>query len=150
MTPVYRCFWAQIRRHPVLSEHSQDKSRPDGSERKELRVWLAPVLVEGERVWLGQVSYDMGGEAAASSSEDYHIDPDIDDARMFILQNLWYSQSLARMGLVPGGLVSTIDEPRVNFSGSEYFTDGARVVLFVSETPVALDEIILLDWEGIK
>ena len=108
------------------------------------------MLVEDERVWLGQVSYDMGGEAAASSSEEYHIDPDIDDARMFILQNLWYSQSLARMGLLAGGPVSTIDKPRVNFSGSEYFTDGTRVVLFVSETPVALDDTLLLDWGAFK
>jgi hypothetical protein len=124
------------------------KSRPDGSERKELRVWLAPMLVDDEQVWFGQVSYDMRGEAAATSSEEYRIDPDIDDARMFIMQNFWYSQSLARMGLVTGGAVSTIDAPQVNFSGSEYFTDGLRVVLFVSEKPVALDDTILLKWGG--
>jgi hypothetical protein len=122
------------------------KSRPDGSERKELRIWLSPMLVDGVRVWLAQVSYDMGGKAATESSETYRIDPDLDDARMFIMQNFWYSQSLARIGFVTTGKASTIATPRVNFHGSEYFTDGMRVVLFVSESPIALKNTKILSW----
>lgn len=126
------------------------KSRPDGSGRKELRVWLTPMLVDDERVWIGQVNYDMSSESGNLSFENYRIDPDIDDARVFILQNFWYSQSLARMGFVVGGPASNINEPRHNFHGSEYFTDGMRVVLFVSEKPVALDDTVLLEWGRIQ
>jgi hypothetical protein len=126
------------------------KSRPDGSERKELRVWLSPMLVDGERVWLGQVSYDMGSKAATTSLEAYHIDPDLDDARMFIMQNFWYSQSLARIGFIASWEASTIEAPRFNFHGSEYFTDGMRLVLFVSENPVALDDTVILKWSRLK
>ena len=126
------------------------KSRPDGTERKELRIWLAPVLVDDARVWLGQVSYDMSTGTGTTSFEDYHIDPDIDDARMFILQNFWYNQSLAKMGFVIGGPASSINSPMLNFHGSEYFTDGKRVVLFVSEEPVAMDDIVILDWSKIE
>ncbi len=126
------------------------KSRPDGSERKELRIWLSPMLVDGVRVWLAQVSYDMGGKAATESSETYRIDPDLDDARMFIMQNFWYSQSLARIGFVTTGKASTIATPRLNFHGSEYFTDGMRVVLFVSESPIALVDTEILSWSRFK
>lgn len=125
------------------------KSRPDGSERKELRLWLAPMRTDDDFVWIGQVSYDMGGATGASAFENYRIDPDIDDARMFIMQNFWYSQSLARMGFVDGVPKTTLEAPARNFSGSEYFTDGLRVVLFVSENPVAMDETILLQWHDL-
>ena len=123
------------------------KSRPDGGERKELRIWLSPMLVNDERVWLGQASYDLGNEAGTSSFEEYRIDPDLDDARRFVMQNFWYNQSLAKMGYVAGGSASNINAPKYNFHGSEYFSDGARVVLFLSEKPVAFDDIVLLKWD---
>jgi hypothetical protein len=97
-------------------------------------------------VWIAQVSYDMSGATGSKAFEKYRIDPDIDDARKFILQNFWYSQSLAHMGRVGGIPSTTIDAPNRNFSGSEYFTNGQRIVLFVSESPVALDEMNLLQW----
>ncbi len=122
------------------------KSRPDGQERKELRLWLSPIRFGDDLVWIAQVSYDMSGAIGPKAFEKYRIDPDIDDARMFILQNFWYSQSLARMGRVGGIPSTTIDAPHRNFNGSEYFTNGQRIVLFVSESSVALDEIILLQW----
>jgi hypothetical protein len=122
------------------------KSRPDGAERKELRLWLTPMSADGQRVWAGQVSYDLAGNKSATSFEDYRIDPDIDDARMFVMQNVWYSQSLAQIGFVAGSQKTTIDSPQENFHKSEYFSDGMRVVLFVSESPVALDDTVILQW----
>lgn len=122
------------------------KSRPDGTERKELRLWLAPLRVEEDLVWLGQASLDLSGGTGPDSFADYRMDPDIDDARMFLAQDFWYSQSLARLALVSGVPPASIDAPAQNFHGAEYFTDGRRVVLFVSETPVAMDETILLQW----
>lgn len=126
------------------------KARPDGSESKELRLWSAPMRVIDEAVWMGQVSYDMGGGSLLKVLSKYQIDPDIDDARMFIMQNIWYSQSVTKLGLVGGVPVASIDAPRENFRHSEYFTNGQRVVLFVSETPVALDEAVFLFWQRIE
>lgn len=112
-----------------------------------MRLWLAPLRAGDEPVWIGQVSYDMSGAAGEKAFEDYRIDPDIDDARMFIMQNFWYSQSLERTGFVGGVNTSTMEQPARSFDNSEYFTDGLRVVLFVSEKPVAMDETILLPLE---
>ena len=67
-------------------------------------------------------------------------DPDIDDARSFLMQNFWYNQSLSRISFVEGVTPSSIAAPAHNFAGAEYLTDGSRVVLFVSEKPVAMDE----------
>ncbi len=122
------------------------KSRSDGRERKELRLWLSPMQFGDELVWIAQISYVMSGATGRKAFEKYRIDPDIDDARTFITQNFWYSQSLARMGRAGGIPLSIIDAPHRNFNGSEYFTNGQRVVLFLSESPIALDETILLPW----
>ncbi|MDH5345638.1 MAG: LssY C-terminal domain-containing protein [Gammaproteobacteria bacterium] len=122
-------------------------SRPDGSERKELRLWLMPVLVGNETVWLGHVSYDMSGSLFIRNLSDYKIDPDVDDARMFLLQSFWYNQSLRAFAMAGGVASAPIDTPRTNFVGGEYFTDGLRAVLFVSESPVAMDETEIILWE---
>jgi hypothetical protein len=116
------------------------KSRLDGKERKELRLWLSPVRIEGTQVWIGQVNYDISGAIGENAIKNYQLDPDIDDARSFLMQNFWYNQSLSRISFVEGVTPSSIAAPAHNFAGAEYFTDGSRVVLFVSEKPVAMDE----------
>jgi hypothetical protein len=40
-----------------------------------------------------------------------------------------------------------MESPRYNYTLDPYFTDGLRVVLFLTDTPVAYDEIKWLDWE---
>jgi hypothetical protein len=123
------------------------KSRPDGSERKELRVWLSPIRVADVPVWLAQASYDISRTRNDRSFGDYQIDPDVDDARLFVLQSFWYSQSLARFAMATGVPAASIDTPRRNFIGNTWFTDGDRIVLVVSERPVAMDETDILIWE---
>ena len=122
------------------------KSRPGSSERKELRIWLSPLRYEGVQVWVGQVSYDMSGVVGEGAFENYQIDPDLDAARMFLLQNFWYSQSLERLALISGVPRSTIFEQAQNFHGDSYFTDGGRALVFVSETPVAMTDTEILPW----
>ena len=70
------------------------KARPDGTERKGLRLWLTPFVSDGEPIWLGQVLYNLGDPA--QGSDDLRLDPDIDEARNFFLQDLWCTQSLRR------------------------------------------------------
>jgi hypothetical protein len=118
------------------------QSRPDGGERKELRLWLAPIRSGEDLVWLGQTSYDISSATAKNKYVDYRIDPDIDEARRYILQNLWYSQSLIQFGDAGGaGKLATIDTPRSNFLGSIYYTDGQRLVMWLSEGTTGFDEI---------
>jgi len=126
------------------------KSRPDGSERKELRIWLSPIRLGEVPVWLAQASYDISATNRSRSFKEYQIDPDIDDARIYLLQNFWYSQSLAQFALSKGVPAATIDQPSQNFLGSNWFTDGKRIVMFISEEPVAMDETEILGWEQLR
>ena len=106
------------------------------------------MLVDGLTTWVGHVSYDMSGKRLIRDLSDYQIDPDVDDARTFLIQNFWYSQSLRGLSMVDGIPPIPIDTPRTNFLGGQYFTDGRRAVLWVSEDPVAMDETdILMGWE---
>ena len=126
------------------------KTRPGSTERKELRIWLAPMRVNDVPVWLAQVSYDMSGAVGDFSFEDYRIDPDLDAAKAFLMQNFWYAQALAKLAFVGGVPPSTLEAQHQNFHGSGYFTDGTRVVLFLSETPVAMSDTEILDWGWIR
>jgi hypothetical protein len=122
-----------------------DKSRADGSERKELRLWITPLLVDEQPLWIGQASHEL--DRGTGRREDYRVDPDLDDARDYVLQNFWYSQSVTLAGYVKGGPPIGTEAPQVTFNGSKYFTDGLRVVIWLSDDPVGLDEAEILLWE---
>lgn len=119
------------------------KYRPDGGERKELRLWLAPARAGDDWVWLAQVSNEISTTGKTFDFADYHIDPAIDEARRFTAQGFWYSQAVARAGITGGAGASRSASPRRNFRGEEYFSDGYRSVLWLSETPVAMDETVI-------
>ena len=75
------------------------------------------------------------------------IDPDVDEARRYFIEDLAYSQALARVGYVKGVGKVTREEPRMNLVGDPFYTDGLRAVLFFESRPYSLDEIAHLDWE---
>jgi hypothetical protein len=126
------------------------KTRPDGSEKKELRIWMSPIFVGDVPVWLAQASYEMSGLTLARLFNEYQIDPDVDDARAFVLQSFWYSQSLAKFAMVAGVPPAKLEAPNENFLGSKWFTDGGRIVMVVPEEPIAMDETEILYWERIR
>ncbi len=115
-------------------------------ERNHLRLWLTPVRHEGKPVWIGQISRDIGVRFSAKTIVTHKIDPDVDETREFLLENLAYAQSLARIGYTAGVGAADVDAPRGNLTGDPYFTDGFRVVLWVSKAPVDLAEIEIMPW----
>jgi hypothetical protein len=128
--------------------------REDGNERINLHLWLAPWRVDSEPVWVGQVYYLTTDKSILSmfSSEQItdsallsffvreSVTADIDSAQRFLFQNFWYNGSLRAAGFVGGVGSSSVDEPREGFGGVAYITDGYRLVAFLSETPMAMDE----------
>jgi hypothetical protein len=76
----------------------------------------------------------------------HKVDPDVDETREFLVENLAYSQALAKFGYVGGVGAAPIDKPRGNLTGDPYFTDGHRVVLWVSSQPKDIAEIEDLEW----
>ena len=122
------------------------KTRADGTERKVLSLWLTPMRVGQEPVWLGQTVTAVGGSGKAG---DYSlVSPDIDTPYIYLMQNFWYSQSLTRIGFVRAGEAVSSAAPIETFSGWRYYTNGMRGVLWLSEDPVGLDEVHNLKWES--
>jgi hypothetical protein len=75
------------------------------------------------------------------------IDPDIDEARDYLTQDLLESQKVAKIGFVDGVSRAEEENPRYNLTASPYWTDGMRVIFVFTEQPTALDELEFFDWK---
>ena len=77
----------------------------------------------------------------------HKIDPDIDEAMYALMEDLVYSQQLAKTGWVKGVGAAMRSNPRRNLTGDPYFTDGYRAVLVFDNRPRSFVEIDRFDWE---
>jgi hypothetical protein len=123
------------------------KARDNIHERNHLRLWVSPYRFEDKPVWIGQISRDVGVRFTRRTITTHKIDADVDETREFLVEDLAYSQGLARFGYVGGVGAAPMDAPRGNLTGDPYFTDGRRVVLWVSDRPIAMDDIEVVDWQ---
>ena len=148
-------FGAKYRTSPVsplyLFDRPQDfalqKARKTVDERNHLRLWLAPATLEGQNVWVGQISRDIGVKLSSKTVVTHKIDPVIDEARLYITLDMVASQTLRAFGYVKGVGYSNRESPRYNYTKDPYYTDGLRVVIFLSEERSSLDSIEFLRWE---
>jgi hypothetical protein len=125
------------------------KARSTIHQRNHLRLWLSPFTSDGKAVWVGQISRDIGVRFTTRSPflTTHKIDPDVDEAREYVMQDIFASQALAAIAYVKGGGVAARDAPRANFTGDPYFTDGLRLVLFISDAPMDAAEVDYIAWE---
>ncbi|MCZ6602291.1 MAG: LssY C-terminal domain-containing protein [Planctomycetota bacterium] len=123
------------------------KARDTVDERNHLRLWLSPLRYQGQEVWVGQISRDIGVRLSRKTFVTHEIDPEVDEARGYIVQDLILSQNVEAVAFVKGVGEAHKDEPRYNYTLSPYFTDGLRAVMFTSTQPVSLTEIDFFDWE---
>jgi len=123
------------------------KARNRIHERNHLRLWLAPVRFKGKLVWVGQISRDIGVRFTTKTIVTHKIDPDVDETRGFLVQDLWYSQGLKQFALVGGVGAAPMQTPRHNLTGDPYFTDGLRAVLWVTSDPVPFGNVQFVAWE---
>ena len=108
----------------------------------ELRLWLAPMMSGDDRVWAGQVRHFFNSRSTITQ-----FDPDVDNARNFALQNMAYGQSLKLVGWIAGTEVAPVESFWTNLIKSPYFSDGYRVVLWLSGDPISLRDANSLDWD---
>jgi hypothetical protein len=123
--------------------------RQNARERNVLRLWLAPYRVEEKQVWVGQITHYLGrGRKLAEALLGDRLDPDIDDARNYMLQVMWYSQGLVAYSWSASGQRAAISEPATDFSGARWFSDGRRIVLWLSGPTVSLLDARNVAWDG--
>ena len=121
------------------------KARTSVHNRNHLRLWLTPLRYEGKPVLIGQISRDIGVRFTWKTITTHKIDPDVDEAREYLLEDLAYAQSVRAFGYVNGVGTASFDAPRSNLTGDPYFTDGLRLVLHLTAEPSDISEIEFVD-----
>lgn len=137
-----------------LFGRSQDlalqKARETINERNHLRLWAAPARFKGQTIIVGQISRDIGVRLTGrlSPPTTHVIDPEVDEARWYLEQDLVLSQRVTTLGLAKGVGFASEMEPRHNLMGDPYYTDGLRLVIFFSDVPTSFTKVKLLPWEN--
>ena len=150
-------FRSLYRTSPISSlylfDRKQDfalqKTRGTVDERNHLRLWLAPVTVEGKSVWVGQISRDIGVKLVSKTLVTHKIDPLVDEARVYLTLDALGANALQALGYVKGVGSSTRESPRYNYTKDPYYTDGLRVVLILGEERQSVDSVEYLPWEQV-
>src|SRR5262249_35911042 len=81
------------------------KPRSMINARNHLRLWRAPMQFEGKPVWVGQVSRDIGVRFTLDTWNlaTHRIDPHVDGTREYLVQDLFRSGRVTKVGYVKGG-----------------------------------------------
>lgn len=149
-------FGGSYRNSPVsalyVNERPQDfamqRARASISQRNHLRLWLTPLQLDGAPVWVGQISRDIGVKVTtrAPTLTTHVIDPDVDESRDYLLQDMLMTSNVARWGYAAGVGPASPEHPRANLGGDPYFTDGRRLVIFVAQSPRAMQDAEFVQW----
>ncbi len=133
-------------------DFARQKPRHNIHERNHLRLWYSTLRYQGKPVFVGQISRDIGVRFTmkARPPVTHKIDPDIDEARHALIEDLVFSQMLAKVGFVKGVGNARPSNPRANLTGDPYFTDGYRAVLVLDQGPIALNQVKSLGWDEPK
>jgi len=146
LATCWKTAWAFIsgtnyRYSPVSALHlfgrEQDialqRTRHSIDERLHLRLWLAPLELLGRPVWVGQVSRDIGVRftTRAWNLTTHRIDPNVDESRDYVIEDLTVAGRVAAVGYVDGVGLHPRNAPGRNLTGDPYFTDGRRAVILL-------------------
>jgi hypothetical protein len=155
-TGIFGIFGGAYRYAPISDLYvygrSQDialqKVRSNIHYRNHLRLWLAPVTMNGLPVMIGQISRDIGSRFTTRSSTltTHRIDPNVDDTRAALVQDFIHAQALKAFASAGGVGFVPLEEPRGNLTGDPWFTDGKRAVLLLTNTATSVIEIDWFDW----
>jgi hypothetical protein len=127
------------------------KRRDRSTERAELSLWMAPVLVNGEPLWVGQFRHAIGrrfriGELLLGARPD----PETTEGRNYVLQDVWYAQAMEHWAWSNSGVTVTDESPEFDFHGNPWISrDPLRLVLWISGEPMALTEATSIDWDRV-
>ena len=115
------------------------------AQRHHLRLWKAPFQVEGQELWVGAATHDIGFDRDQRNNGLTHkIDPNIDDEREFVGRSLDETGLVAKLSYITPAQPST--EARTA-TGATFHSDGRVLVVRlipdnpVTAAPVSLDAL---------
>jgi hypothetical protein len=97
-----------------------------------LRLWVTPIRFNGKAVSVGSIKRS--------------IDPNIDAASLYLLEDMAAAGSVKRFGIVDA--MKPVDQanPKKTLGGDPYWTTGQRLVLEVPTRYTPMDEIASFGW----
>ena len=125
--------------HLYLFGRPQDvgfqKVRSTIHERHHFRLWATPLRYAGKPVWVGAASRDIGVyfTPKAWNLTTHAIDPDVDDARDYVLTDVLEVERVGELGFVGGVGATSPSAPRRNLMGAPWHTDGRRAVMVFND-----------------
>jgi len=139
------------RRQDVSLQKSRRETDAAYRQRNTLRLWLTPLRYRGKTVWAGAVSRDIGSDLRIRKYwfAAQEIDPDIDETRDYLVEDVILSQNVDKLGYVVGVGVSTSEDPRYNLSKLPWWSDGYRAVLLFGKDQRTLGDLEYFDWEDV-
>ena len=150
-------FGGEYKYSPMSSLHlfgrSQDagaqKARETIHQRNHLRLWFSNMRFQGQFVWVGSITRDIGVYFTLRTWNltTHAIDPNVDEARLSLREDLQVSQAIERWGNVEGIGAATREEPHRNLMNAPWWTDGLRLVVQLADRPVPLEEQSLFFWD---
>jgi hypothetical protein len=129
----FRSYFGAAYLYGRLPDVQFHKSRRRVDSVNLVQLWISPFQYQGEMVLVGSVSRD--------------IDPDVDEAALYVVADLATAETIERFGLVDGVGAISRENPRQNFLNAPYWTKGNRAVLEISEQPVELSDIRFFSWD---
>jgi len=111
-----------------------------------MRLWRAPFDYQGQEVFIGQISRDIGVKFQKQTLTTHAIDPFVDHTRDSLIEDLAYSQGLSGVAFIEGSQISTETETFYNLTPDPYFSDGYRAVFFFTEETTPLTDIDQIRW----
>ena len=150
-------FGGEYKYSPMSSLYFDGRSQDAGfqrardtiHQRNHMRLWLSTMTFQGQSVWIGTVTRDIGVYFTwrAWNLTTHAIDPYVDEARGSVREEFSSAQSLGRFGYISGVGLATQDDPHRNLMNAPWWTDGDRLVLQLSPEEVPMDQIDFLYWE---
>ena len=139
------------RRQDVSLQKSRRETDAAYRQRNTLRLWLTPVRYKGKTVWAGAVSRDIGSDLRIRKYwfAAQEIDPDIDETRDYLVEDVILSQNVDKLGYVDGVGVSMSGDPRYNLSKLPWWSDGYRAVLLFGKDQITLGDLGYFEWEDV-
>jgi len=127
-----------------IQDLALQRARASIDERVHLRLWRSDLDLDGSPVWIGQVSRDIGVRLTLRTWNltTHRIDPDVDEARDYVVDSLGDGRRLAKISYVSGCDPTDAQKPRRNLTGDPYITDGKRALLILSPTAVTTQYLV--------
>ena len=140
------------RRQDISFQKTRREADATYRQRNTFRLWLTPINYRGKTVWAGSVSRDIGSDLRIRKYwfAAQEIDPDIDETRDYIVEDLVLSGNVHELGFVSGVGGSTPEAPSYSAGNLPWWSDGYRAVLVFGKEQMPLGDLDYFDWEDVN